>query len=400
MRKFKILIISILAIITTNELKSQEQIITLKKAIELSNENYPKLKAGRLNIEQQKILKSTAYDFGTTTISTGQDGIKNGNAESITNFGIAQNDIDIFGILVNNKLQKSELKLAEVELEVVENQLDLEVTKAYNQLLYFINSLEVYEQIDSVYSDFVKVAQLRFETGESSKLEYLTALAQYRELATKITQMRGNIQAAKYKLNQFMLIEDDFSIDTQSDFGLDFTPVTAELSVANNKTIALLTEKTNIANNLWQQQRSQWFPKLSIGYKNLTINDMSGFYSYEVGLSFSLFNGQQPKTKSAKMQVAIENENLRTATLELEALLNQLLAKYTNLIVVQKYYIEEALPLADEQIKASTLAYQLGEVDYLKFIQSAESSLTIKLNYIKSNFELRNIQAEIKYLTE
>ncbi len=377
---------------------AQINIITLDKALQLSEENYPQLKAGRMEVEKQKILKSSAFDFGTTSLSTGKDDVKDGNAGAVINFGISQSDIDIFGMLANSKLQRAKVQLAEAGFDIVKKQITLEVRKAYNNLVFYEKTLDVYKQIDSVYSNFVKAAQLRTKTGESSKLALLNASAKYRELQVQIKRTMGEKKAAKYKLNQFLLQEEDFSIDKNSYPELNIDNIDTSLLETNNVQIAFLHEKINVAEREWKQNRAQWLPKLSLSYANKTVDGEHGFYGYEAGLSFSLFNGQLSKTKSAKLQTEIERENLYTAKLELASLLQQLLSKYNSLLDLQEYYKEKALPLSDEQIKSSTLAYKLGEIDYMNYIQNIESALTIKLNYISADLEFRNIQSEIIYL--
>ncbi len=379
---------------------AQIEIITLENALKLSEDNYPQLKAARMEIDKQKTLKSSAFDFGTTSLSTGKDDIKDGNAGVVTNFGISQSDIDIFGMVSNSRLQKAKVKLAQAGFDIVKKQINLQVRTAYNNLVFYEKTLKVYEQIDSVYSNFVEAAQLRTKTGESSELALLNASAKYRELQVQIKRTLGEKKAAKYKLNQFLLKEDDFTIDENSYPQINITDTDTNLLKINNVDIKFLQEKINVAEREWKQNRAQWLPKLSVGYANKTIDGKSGFYGYEIGLSFSLFNGQLSRTKSARLQTEIERENLHTSELELKSLLQQLLSKYNSLLDLQKYYKEKALPLSDEQIKSSTLAYKLGEIDYMNYIQNLESSLTIKLNYISADLEFRNVKSEIIYLLE
>ncbi len=393
----KILIINILSLIINTSFINAQRLITLDDALKLSQENYPKLKASRMSVEQQKILKSTAFDFGNTTFSMGKDEVKNGNAAMVVNFAVSQSDIDIFSMASNSKLKKAQVKLSEAEFNVVKKQINLEVGKAYSNLVFYTKTLVVYRQIDSIYYNFVKVAQLRSKTGESSRLEYLNAQAKYRELQVQIKQVISEKNAAKYKLNQFLLIDDDFEIDTETTFKLQIDGTT-ELSADNNVDMAFFNQKINVANKQWKQQRAQWLPKLNLSYQNQTAGGESGFYAYEVGLSFSLFNGQLSRTKSTRLQCEIEKENLHTAKLELETLLHQLTSKYSTLLDLQDYYKEKALPVAEEQIKTSTLAYKLGEIDYVNYIQNIESALNIKMNYLSTDLEFRNVQSEIVYL--
>jgi cobalt-zinc-cadmium resistance protein CzcA len=63
------------------------------------------------------------------------------------------------------------------------------------------------------------------------------------------------------------------------------------------------------------------------------------------------------------------------------------------------YYRNEALPLAEEQIQATNLAYKLGSIDYVQFIQNLESAITTKQDFLKQQAEYLELSAQLKYIT-
>ena len=84
--------------------------------------------------------------------------------------------------------------------------------------------------------------------------------------------------------------------------------------------------------------------------------------------------------------------------LEVNAKYNQLYSRYKSLQSVLAYYRDEAIPLADEQIAASNLAYRLGNIDYIQFIQNIESALNTKRKYLVQQAEYSEIETELKYI--
>ena len=64
-----------------------------------------------------------------------------------------------------------------------------------------------------------------------------------------------------------------------------------------------------------------------------------------------------------------------------------------------EYYKNEALPLADEQIKASNIAYRLGSVNYNQFIQNIEAAIAIKQQFLIQQRQLLELTANIKFIT-
>ena len=84
------------------------QPVSLQEAVEKAKANYPKLKAGRLKIDNQKALKKTAWNLGTTSIFTGGEELPDsgtGDEGIYTTIGVQQQNIDFFSIGAKNKVQ-------------------------------------------------------------------------------------------------------------------------------------------------------------------------------------------------------------------------------------------------------------------------------------------------------
>jgi len=371
----------------------QEKKITIKEALSLAKKNYPAIKAAKLNVIKQNKLKSSAIDLGMTSITTGQDDVKDGNKGGVTTFGISQSDIDIFGILSKNKFQNSEINVAKAEYKLTEANVKLYVRKAFNNLLEIEDLLSVYMKIDSVYKNFVSSAELRYSTGETSKLALLSAMTKYDKLKLQVKKLIGEKAIAKSNLNQYLLIKEPFVIvDSIEIFDISIN------SFENNSDMLLMQEKLNRSEKEWKMQRAAILPKLSVLYQNRKVSGVSGYYSYEAGISIPLFNGTRSKTRAAKTQMLIEKENMNTKMISLKTELSQKLIALDYLQELRDYYIEHALPLSLEQINASKLAYRLGDINYLQFIESIESSLKINLDYINTNSQYRNAKAELMKL--
>ncbi len=367
---------------------SQIKTININDAINLAIENYPAVKAAKLNIEQKQKLKNSAFDFGITSISTGKDDIKNGEPDAVINFGISQSDIDILGIAPKIKYQNSEINVAKIEYEVTANNIELLVRKAFNNLLLQQELLKVYQKIDTVYANFVKSAELRYKTEETSKLALLAAKAKYNELELEIKRLQGEKKAAIENLNQYLWLNEPFTIIEKEE------ELTVSNDINDNIELKLMREQVNKSEKEWKMERSALLPKFNLTYQNKTFGNVSGYYSYELGLSIPLFNGIKRKSRASKIQILINHENLNARRIALKSELSQKIIAINNINEVKKYYKKHALPLANEQINASKLAYRLGEINYLEFIQSIESSLKTKIDYINVNSEYRTIFAE------
>ena len=66
---------------------------------------------------------------------------------------------------------------------------------------------------------------------------------------------------------------------------------------------------------------------------------------------------------------------------------------------VINYFQDEALPLALEQIEAANLAYKLGGIDYIQFIQNVETAINTTQEYLKQQTEYYVLSTQLKYIT-
>jgi len=92
------------------------------------------------------------------------------------------------------------------------------------------------------------------------------------------------------------------------------------------------------------------------------------------------------------------NENFKQKQLDIQANYQEQFNKYQALKEVNQYFEKEALPLANEQIAAAKMAYQLGGIDYVQFIQSTEAGIKTKQEYLRQKADLYHLAAEIKYI--
>ena len=68
--------------------------------------------------------------------------------------------------------------------EINKNDLTRNIYSSYYQLLYAKGKLDLAEKLDSVFRNFEAAAKIRYETGETNKLELLSAIGKKQEIQT------------------------------------------------------------------------------------------------------------------------------------------------------------------------------------------------------------------------
>ena len=384
----------------TIDIAAQAPMLTLQQAIEKAKENYPTIKAAQLEIEKQKALKSTAFDFGTTSVYTGKEEVGNGDVGINNRIGINQNGIDLLGIAAKNRLAKNRTESAEVGLNLTEAVLIRNVRTSWYRAVYTKEQWLLYLRLDSLFANFQKAAELRYKTQQTSKIEYLSATTKYQELVIDIKTAESNYLAALQVLNQYLMYETEFDVETEVPQSDLFESLQLTDSLGGSPELRYYSSLIKVSEAEWKTERSAFLPKFDAGYINQAIDGNSGYHGWQVGISVPLlFISQSGKTKASKINYSIANQQYNQKVIEVNTEYKQLLSRYKILNDVIDYYTENALQLATEQIEASNLAYRLGSIDYVQFIQNIESAIKIKQQYLIKKNEYFELSAQLKYIT-
>ena len=370
--------------------------ITLEQARKRALESYPKIQSARLEIESQEALKKTAWDLGNTQIFTGKEEVSNGSDGVYTQFGIQQQQIDVFGIAPRLKLQKERVALAEAALDLSVIELEREVSQAWAQVYASKNNYQVYEQLDSVFTDIERAARIRLETEATSKLEYLATSNQANQVQIQKEQAYRDYLSALQRLNLWFANDTLFTVPDIPATHLDEPLNYVADSLMNHPILNVSKQQVDVADATIKERRSQFFPQLQGQYGRQQVDGQSGFYRYQIGIRIPLFFGPElGRTQSAKIQRDIAGQNLRQNQLELNAAYQEMKEQYLKWLYSWNYYRDEALPLAQEQRAGAILAYREGAIDYVTFLQNIRDAIRIEVdswnafgNYLNSRYQL------------
>ncbi|MGV8962951.1 MAG: CusA/CzcA family heavy metal efflux RND transporter [Candidatus Saccharimonadaceae bacterium] len=384
----------------SGNVNAQDSTLTLPQVIVRARENYPAIKTARLEVDKQKALKATAYELGITSIYTGKEETGNNALGIQTKIGIGQSDIDIFGIPAKINLANSRTQQALSGQNLSEQALTRDVSIAWYNAVHAKQQWQLLKELDTLYADFQKAAELRYKTQATSKIEYLSASAKYKDLQVNLKKSESSYLASLQILNQYLLYPVAIDVNVQDLGQYVFKLVSEKSSLSESPLLNYYSTSIEVAESAWKAEKANFLPKLNLGYKLQSIDGNSGFYGWEAGISVPLaFFSQSGKTKASKIDFQIANQQYAQKELELKAGYNQQVSQYLILRQVLDYYKKEALPLADEQIQASSLAYRLGSIDYVQFIQNTEAAIRTKQDFLIQQTEYFELSAQLKFIT-
>ena len=370
-------------------------IISLEKAVTISKENYPLLKTKQLEIQKQNALKGTVYDFGNTQVFTGGEEISDGQG-IYTLVGLGQQNINLFGIGAKKRLQKQRIALAETALDLSELQVEQEVKKAWSQAYRQRQKFELYQELDSIYSQFEKAIALNYEVEAISRLEYSSATNQALQIRNKLQQAESDYTIALQKLNLWLVSDIFYTVPKSLDQS-EVAVLGIPTSVENHPELKLSQRQIDEAEANYDAARSDLLPKFNLQGGLQRLKGNSGFYTYQAGISIPLFSGtERSQAKAAKIDSEIARTNANYTQRQLQSEFQQAIQSYQKWETSWQFYKDKALPLAEEQRKGALLAYKEGAVDYAAFTQIIRDAINTEMdaldaldNYLKSVFELQ-----------
>ncbi|SNZ01426.1 CusA/CzcA family heavy metal efflux RND transporter [Flagellimonas pacifica] len=370
-------------------------VISLERAVEISKENYPLLKAKQLNIQQQEVLKGTAYDFGKTQVFTGGEEISD-NQGIYTIIGVGQQNINLFGISAKKRLQKQRIALAKTALDLSELQVEQEVKKAWSQAYQQRQKFELYRELDSIYKQFEKAIELNFKVEAISRLEYSSAINQALQISNKLQQAESDYAIALQRFNFWLTSDSFYSVPKTLDES-EVAILGMDTDLDKHPELEFSQKRIAEAEANYKSKRANLLPNFNVQGGLQRVNGNSGFYSYQAGISIPLFSGsKRSQTKAAKLDSEIAKANADFTQRQLQSEYQQVTQAYQKWKTSWQFYNAKALPLAEEQRKGALLAYKEGAVDYAAFTQIIRDAIQTEMdaldaldNYLKSTFELQ-----------
>ncbi|SDW48280.1 cobalt-zinc-cadmium resistance protein CzcA [Lutibacter oricola] len=368
--------------------------ITLMDAVKLSKRNYPLLKQKQLEITKQEQLKATAYDLGTTEVFTGGEEI-NGDEGVYTTIGIGQSDINIFGVGSKRKLQKQRVQLAQKAYQLSVLELELEVKKAWSKCYQMKRNYNLYMELDSIYSNFEQAVALNYEVEAISRLEYSAAKNQAFQIQNKKMQAYSDYLIALQQLNLWLVSDEIFTVSDEFDSAIDLN--IEKFNIENHPLYSMSQNIVDEAAANYKVAKANNLPKFNLQGGLQKVEGISGFYSYQAGISIPFLSGtNKAQIRSTKIDKEIAEANVLFKKQEVQSKFVQAKENYIKWKNSWEFYKNQVLPLTKEQKTGALLAYKEGEIEYTSFtqlikeaIQSELDAQTALINYLESTFQLQ-----------
>jgi len=372
----------------------QNRTINLHDAIKTALDSNLAVKSSALLIDVRKALKGASLDLPKTNI----DG-QYGQFNSYTNdnsFSVSQS-FEFPSVYVNKyKLANSNIKSSEWQLKVSQLEIATQVKQVYWQYVFLFAKQKLLIYQDSLYTGFLRAAELRAKTGETNRLEMITARSQSLEIKNQLYQVTSDVGVYSRKL-KVLLNSSWLPIPVDNKLQrIDFSFITDSASIEQNPSLGYIQQQVDVSQIEKKLQRSQMLPDLNVGIFSQTIigtQDVNGvsrsfgqgyrFTGVQAGISVPLWiTPYTSRSKAAKINENIARTDAEYYTKSITGNYRSLLDEFRKFSSTVDYYEKQAVPEAELIIDQATRSYKAGALDYLEYVLTLNRALAIKQNYL------------------
>jgi len=389
----------------------QPRVINLHNAIEMALDSNLSVKSAGFSVDVQKALKGAALDLPKTVI----DG-QYGQFNSYTNDNsVAVSQSFAFPSVYINRYKLANANIKSSELRYIVSQLEIatQVKQVYWQFVFLSAKQKLLMYQDSLYTGFLRAAELRAKAGETNRLEMITARSQSLEIKNKLYQVTSDIAISNRK---FMVLLNSRSLLTPSIKEvrrIDLALNSDSISVEQNPFLGYINQQVEVSQIAKKLERSQMLPDLNVGYFSQTIigtQDVNGlprnfgkdsrFTGVQAGISVPLwFPPYASRAKAAKITENIARNNAENYAKSISGNYQSLLDEYNKYASSVDYYEKQAVPEADVIIEQATRSYRAGALDYLDYVLTLNRALDIRQNYLDALNNFNQTIISIEYIT-
>lgn len=380
--------------------------VTLKHAVELALANNRELRADLQVIGQAKADLVQAGLLSNPVLSMLVRFPESGGRANL-DFGLAQNLADLWLIPSRKRAAQALLQrgiLAFTDAAIV---LVTDVRKNYYTLQYQSLGAELQQQNLNVLSEAMKIAQARFQAGDTTELDVNLILSRLLEAELELARLRSDFRVTQQSLLRLVGVArapDTWQPEVMS-LKLPITRLTSNESDMIN---AALLQRLDVQAAQWelessiadfQQQRLKLFPSLNIGIagerseraassgSNILADPAERSQEIDLILGPSI-EIPLPIFDQNQAQLARAQFRVRELQQRYEEVKQRVIEGVRSALTVRRlvedrvrFFGESLVPLQETNLQLAESAYQAGTVSILAVLFAQEALIRTRLNF-------------------
>ena len=373
-----------------------QETLTLQNALDIALKNYPSIQQASLQTQQQQALRGTATVLDPFNVNTGLGQINSKVFDY--NVGVAQGFKLPGAYKAEKDLLKQNVTVAQSYEAVTKNELTKNVSIAYYNWLNSWQQYTLLAQSDSIFADYEKFANKKYQVGESNKLEKINATLQRKDLMLQLVHAQTQVSFYLADLQKWMRTNQQFQAPAQ------FTALPeinlSDSNLVNKHPVLQFLQQQVLAKELAiKAEKAKGQPSFNLGVNAQSLDKQRQFYYGSVGINIPIFNnGVKARTQAAKFETEIVKKELDKSQQEITTIFLQQNQLQQQSLQQLNYYQTEGLPMAESIINAVQRSYKAGDIGYIEYIQNIKDAIKIKTDYLAAVNTYNQTIIQLNYL--
>lgn len=370
---------------------------TLSDVLRIATERNASVEASHLRREATGQGRRIAYDLPRLSLSS-QIG-QYSSREQDQSFAVETTIPFPTTFGARGRLARAEYASASITHERTLEQLRTDIRRQYYEVQYLLGERRLRQRLDSLYSDFVEIASVRYRAGATSAVDATTARAKRGQVRLALQTTEAQLAQGYAQLAALMNVSDPFVLEPERE---PYTLALDEISLADlpahHLSVTALDAEAQVARRTKALTRHEALPEITLGYTNQSlvgtypINGKETYLDRSHRFQFVTLGISIPLNLSAT-SARVRQWTQRQHAYELmsqqqqrviEASLQKALVAYRQSRDQWQYYLREALPASEEMISAGLVSYRAGEISYAEYLYTLEAAAEIQRAYLQS----------------
>lgn len=307
------------------------------------------------------------------------------------------------------ELAESQTNVARAQLAAVELETISKVKRAYYELYFIQQTIEVTEADQNLLVEIRDVANIRYKTGKVSQQDLLRAEVEISNVENELIRLRQKLESGQARLARLLHISPQTKVRaldhvTPEEVPQDLNWLQHQAVTARPELHAQLAvlERDRRALDL---ARLDYMPDVTLGATWIDVGSSgvspvaNGNDSFLItaGINLPIYRKRlDSSVRSAEakaVSTARAYDSLRDATLE-EVM--DLFTKVQSQQDLLTLFSEDIIPKARQTLEVSGQAYNTGEVDFLQLVDNWRELLRFEISYLRLEASLRQTLAELE----
>lgn len=294
---------------------------------------------------------------------------------------------------LQTSIAQSDVTVAQDELESVRLRVQVEVRKAFFDLLLAQEEMRIHDQHVDIARQAIEAARIKYTVGKVPQQDVLKAQLAMTRLEEHIIRFERDAEVARVRMNTLLGRDPATPIRVQGDFGIGADlPAEKQLQQLSLQSRPDLLEAQAAAEKSRKEQslaRKAYVPDFSVagGYMLMpTGSDPRNNYMFEGSMTLPWLNRKKHDAGMNEAAVKVTEQDAELGAMRNSAFgqIDEALAEARSAQRLARMYHGSLEPQAESTLHAAVIAYENNQTDLLDLIDSQMTVIEVNLAWFQS----------------